>query len=325
MNKLNKKLCDEWNLNKNINPITKRTIKSNGPVYNNIEKNCNKIDGTDVKLANKKKTGKKGIINICEEWYKNKNVNPETGKSIKTNGPVYKRLLKLCEEKKTNSKTSSSTSSKVLKLCDEWKKNKTVNPETGYKIKENGPKYNYFKELCMNLNKKVKSSSSHQFQTPKSSSSSSVRPFQTPKSSSHNSFHSAKSSFSDISNRELLELFKENEELKRTIVNKFKKLHRLSASSSSSSNSNSSTSYYSSHHSSSPIHTNNSNNSNNSPVINPIFDKNDDKISSEEKRVANEIIDEIKDVIDNDKIKKESNKEIIRNGFFDRLAYIIGF
>jgi len=313
MNKLNKKLCDEWNLNKNINPITKRTIKSNGPVYNNIGKNCNKIDGIDVKVANKK-TGKKGIINICEEWYKNKNVNPETGKTIKTNGPVYKKLLKLCEEKKSNSKTSSSASSKTLRLCDEWKKNKTVNPETGYKIKENGPKYNYFKELCTNLNKKIKSSSSHQFHTPKSSSSS--HQFHTPKSSSRNSFHSAKSSFSDISNRELLELFKDNEELKRTIVNKFKKLHRLSASSS---NSNSSTSYYSS----SPIHSNS--NSNNSPLINPIFDKNDDKISSEEKRVANEIIDEIKDVIDNDKIKKESNKEIIRNGFFDRLAYIIGF
>jgi hypothetical protein len=322
MNKLNKILCDEWNSNKNINPITKRTIKSDGPVYNNIEKKCNKLNGSDVKVANKKKTGKKGIINICDEWLNNPNVNPETGKSIKKNGPVYKKLLKLCEEKKTNSKTSSSASSKTMRLCDEWKKNKTVNPETGYKIKENGPKYNYFKELCMNLNKKVKSSSSHHFQTPKSSSS---HHFHTPKSSSHNSFHTAKSSFSDISNRELLELFKENEELKRTIVNKFKKLHRLSASSSS--KSNPSTSYYSSQHSSSPIHSNssNNNNSNNSPVINPIFDKNDDKISSEEKRVANEIIDEIKDVIDNDKIKKESNKEIIRNGFFDRLAYIIGF
>jgi len=313
MNKLNKILCDEWNSNKNINPITKRTIKPNGPVYNNIEKKCNKLNGSDVKVVNKK-TGKKGIINICDEWLNNPNVNPETGKSIKKNGPVFKKLLKLCQEKKNKSKSSSSSvSSKTLRLCDEWKKNKTVNPETGYKIKENGPKYNYFKELCMNLNKKVKSSSSHHFQTPKSSSS---HHFHTPKSSPHNSFHTPRSSISDMTNKELLELFKENEELKRTIVNKFKKLHRLSASSS---NSNSSTSYYSSQHSSSPIH------SNNSPVINPIFDKNDDRFSSKASSIASEIIDDIKEAIDNDKIKKENNQEIIRTGFFDRLAYLIGF
>jgi hypothetical protein len=317
MNKLNKKLCDEWNSNKNINPITKRSIKENGPVYNNIEKNCNKIDGTDVKIANKK-TGKKGIINICEQWLNNPNVNPETGKSIKKNGPVYKRLLKLCEEKKskTRSSSSSSVSSKTLKLCDEWKKNKTINPETGYKIKENGPKYNYFKELCMNLNKKVKSSSSshHSFHSPKSSMSSSHRSFHSPKlssfSSSHHSFHTPKSSsVSNMSNRELLELFRENQELKQTIKDKFEKINKLSSKSNSSSSNSSS--YYSS-------------SSKHSSLIDPIFAKK----TSEQERLENEIVDEIRSNIPSStssSSKKEENKEIIRNGFLDRLAYLIGF
>jgi len=325
MNKLNKILCDEWNLNKNINPITKRTIKSNGPVYNNIEKKCNRFNRDDNRVRNNRKIEKKGIINICDEWFSNPNVNPETGKAIKTNGPVYKKLSKLCEEKKSKSKSSSSISSKTSKLCDEWKKNKTINPETGYKIKENGPKYNYFKQLCMNLNKKVKSSSPkssshHSFHTPKSSShhsfhtpkSSSHNSFHTPKSSSHNSFHTPKSSLTEMSNRELLELFKENQELKQSIVNKFKKLHRLSMSNSNSnSNSNSSSSYHSYPHSSSPIHSK-------SPLIDPIF-VNDYKISSEEKKIADEIIDEIKDVIDSEKIKKESNKNIMEEGFLGKL------
>ena len=83
---LNKKLCDEWDLNKNINPITKRNIKKNGPVYNNIEKKCKKITTNDDDK------------DICKEWLNNRNINPETGKLIKKNGSVYKKLLKLCEE-----------------------------------------------------------------------------------------------------------------------------------------------------------------------------------------------------------------------------------
>ena len=196
MNNLNKKLCDEWNSNKNINPITKRNIKSNGPVYNNIEKNCNKINSGTKKQTNK------GEKNICDEWLKNPSINPETGKSIKKNGPVFKKLTKLCKEKINKSKSSSdmSVSSKTKKLCSEWKNNPTINPETGYKIKIDGPKYNYFKNLCLNLNKKVKSSSSNiSYHTPPksfSSSSSRYHSIISNPSSSNPSFHSFKSSLS---------------------------------------------------------------------------------------------------------------------------------
>jgi hypothetical protein len=36
-------LCNEWNLNRNINPITKRKIKSEGAIYKNLLKNAIKI------------------------------------------------------------------------------------------------------------------------------------------------------------------------------------------------------------------------------------------------------------------------------------------
>jgi hypothetical protein len=222
MNKLNKILCDEWNSNKNINPITKRSIKPNGPVYNNFEKNCNKL-GNDKKI----KDIKKGSKNICDEWLNNPNINPETGKAIKKNGPVYKRLLKECEKKKDKSKSKSSSlssSSKTLKLCDEWKKNPTINPETGYKIKIDGPKYKYFKTLCMNLNKKVKSSSQHSFHTPKSSSH----------HSSYHSFHTNASSLSNISMKELKELLNHDKYFKEELEKKVEKLSDLIKSSSSS-------------------------------------------------------------------------------------------
>jgi hypothetical protein len=48
MDKLNKKLCDEWYLNKNKNPITKRTIKADGSIYKSILKKCSKFDEINI-------------------------------------------------------------------------------------------------------------------------------------------------------------------------------------------------------------------------------------------------------------------------------------
>ena len=33
---------------------------------------------------------------ICDKWSINKSINPETMRKIKENGPVYKKLEKLC-------------------------------------------------------------------------------------------------------------------------------------------------------------------------------------------------------------------------------------
>ena len=81
----NKKLCEEWMKNKNINPETKRKIKDTSPIYKNYIKLCN----TDIKTDNKK---------LCEEWMKNKNINPETKRKIKDTSPIYKKYIKLCNK-----------------------------------------------------------------------------------------------------------------------------------------------------------------------------------------------------------------------------------
>jgi hypothetical protein len=89
MDKLNKKLCDEWNLNKNKNPITKRTIKPDGAIYKSILNKCSKINN-DKKELNQD--------DLCKKWKLDKTKNPETRRIIKVNGPIYNKFLKLCGE-----------------------------------------------------------------------------------------------------------------------------------------------------------------------------------------------------------------------------------
>jgi len=332
MNNLNKRLCDEWNLNKSINPITKRNIKINGPVYNNLEKNCNNIG--NVKNSRDKK---KESLNICDEWFKNPNINPETKKSIKKNGQVYKKLFKLCDEKKVKSsekvskKLSSSDSSKTKQLCDQWIKNPTINPETGYKIKIDGPKYNYFKSLC--LNKKVKTPSPIKSKTPLLSKSS----YNTPLSSfsqyesiisKPNSISSNKS-ISKLSEEELKNIFDKDPKLKKSIEKKLSELNEIKKSKSSSYKSLSSSKSSSSFKSAKQPSKSSSKSS--SSIINPYFYHDDNtynrkKKSSEEIELESVIIEEIKKSISDDVDKKRSkDSSNMDKGFLGKLFNIFGF
>ena len=85
--------CKEWLLNKNINPITKRKIKIDGPTYKKFKELC----------YNKDKN--------CKEWLLNKNINPITKRNIKIDGPIYKKFNELCINKKILSLILSSNSS----------------------------------------------------------------------------------------------------------------------------------------------------------------------------------------------------------------------
>jgi len=78
----------------------------------------------------------------CKEWKLNKNINPETKRKIKNNGPVYKKYEKLCNN------------DDIKNYCDKWILNKNINPETKRKIKNNGPVYKKYEKLCNE--KKVK-------------------------------------------------------------------------------------------------------------------------------------------------------------------------
>lgn len=58
------------------------------------------ISSTPVNLANGVNFNSFGKINkgICQMFLQNKSINPTTGRKIKKNGPVYLKLIKLCEE-----------------------------------------------------------------------------------------------------------------------------------------------------------------------------------------------------------------------------------
>ena len=358
MNNLNIKLCNEWNSNKTVNPITKRNIKVNASVYNNIEKNCDKFITITNRTTNaiREKKVPKDDKDICKQLLNNPNINPKTGRTIKENGPIYKNLLKLCDEKrnktKSNSKTKSSSSldisSKTKKLCALWTKNPTINPETGYKIKIEGPKYKYFKSLCLDINRKVKSPSpeiikSPSFHSIKSSllsksskkpsskylslsSKSSKKPSSKylsldsnsksnkPSRSKSNSFRSAISSISSMNDEELKNLFDKDKKLKQSVFTKLKKIDNIKKSSLSSSIS-----------------------SIKSSIVNPYFYQGDDykpKKSSEETELEEEIFEEIKSSTsssskksDNKDENKDDNKDddTKKEGFLGKLFNIFGF
>ena len=76
---------------------------------------------------------------ICDIWLKNKNINPETLRKIKENGPLFKKLQKRCSLNRKSDK----------EICDKWFKNKMINPETLRKIKENGPLYRELQKRCL--------------------------------------------------------------------------------------------------------------------------------------------------------------------------------
>lgn len=98
---INDNICKEWNLNKIQNPLTKKKIKKDSPIYKNFEKICN--DNS-----------------ICKLWNLNKNINPITKRKIKNNSPIYKNFEKLCVENKIETIKSlilsKTNTEKTLKL-----------------------------------------------------------------------------------------------------------------------------------------------------------------------------------------------------------------
>ena len=88
---------------------------------------------------------------ICKEWLKNKNINPETKRKIKDTSPIYKKYLKLCNDDNNNDDNNNDDNNnddKIKNLCKEWIKNKNINPTTKRKIKDTSPIYKNYIKLC---------------------------------------------------------------------------------------------------------------------------------------------------------------------------------
>ena len=80
---------------------------------------------------------------ICNKWLANKTKNPETSRTIKENGTIYKKLSKLCSLNQDKKEKLSKS-----EICNKWIANKTKNPETLRTIKENGIIYKKLSKLC---------------------------------------------------------------------------------------------------------------------------------------------------------------------------------
>ena len=184
--------CNKWHNNPLINPISKRPIKKDGPIYKTFQKECASI----LKLSVKKNTNPIYNTDNCKKWRNNPLINPISKRAIKKDGPIYKTFQKECDNIKLSPKNKviiKSSNNDDTELCKKWIANKLINPKTNKPIKLNGPLY---KQYLLKCSKFLQSSKS-----PSSSSSSSS--FKKPSSSKSSSSSSSKSSsikvFSDSS------------------------------------------------------------------------------------------------------------------------------
>ena len=146
-------ICNEWKKNKLVNPITKYTIKYNGPTYNKLHKKCEskltpKKDDKSVSVNEIYSTKFKKIItkDICSKWNKNKEINPYTNRAIKKENAIYNEFLKLCsailpEEAKEELKKPKEEAKKEVKKPKEESKKEVKKPkEEAKKHKEEAKK-----------------------------------------------------------------------------------------------------------------------------------------------------------------------------------------
>lgn len=156
-----KPYCNNWEKNKDLNPFTGGNITKN--MYKLLEIVCIKSP-----TAYKSKSPRDRNISVtkCKDFLKNKNINPITGRTIKDNGAVQKKLIKQCQQlklsdssysnpRKSRSRNKkprnpprnpsiSSSADKLRKICEEWFNNRGIDPISRKKIR---PNFKIYKSL----------------------------------------------------------------------------------------------------------------------------------------------------------------------------------
>ena len=80
--------------------------------------------------------------NKCSQWLATPSVNPYTGRTIKIDGPTYKKLHVECNRSRSRSRSRSKNH------CESWFENPLVNPATGRAIKRDGPTFKLLQRNC---------------------------------------------------------------------------------------------------------------------------------------------------------------------------------
>ena len=154
--------CEEWNINKTINPSqpvnphSNRKISVKSALYKTINKECNKFqDSTKAKSKSiksnsspidKKVLNSKLSLQDCIQWMKDKTKNPKSGYTLGPNSEALQAIKKECQSllelynlnEKQSSKSSSTVSSSVksnndsLSILNSPKKSST--PESHFEL-----------------------------------------------------------------------------------------------------------------------------------------------------------------------------------------------
>lgn len=85
--------CEEFLKNPHINPRTRRQISPEGNVYKKLMRECS----TPSRAQSRARSRARSRKHPCEEFLKNSNINPKTGRKISPEGNVYKKLVRECE------------------------------------------------------------------------------------------------------------------------------------------------------------------------------------------------------------------------------------
>ena len=158
--RISSKPCEEWLLNRTVNPRSGRKIKVGGPTYRQLEQECSNPTTPESETTIREAST---TAEPCEEWLLNRTVNPRSGRKIKVGGPTYRQLEKECSnpttpEPETTIREASTTTireaSTTAEPCEEWILDRTVNPRSGRKIKVGGPTYRQLEQECSNPSSK---------------------------------------------------------------------------------------------------------------------------------------------------------------------------
>lgn len=93
-----KRMCELWLSNPLQNPETGLKIKRNGPTFMEWKTKCKELGFNNRPLS----PGKGGQMSYdsCQEWNKNKLINPITGRKIIRGGRIYTKIEKACTNMK---------------------------------------------------------------------------------------------------------------------------------------------------------------------------------------------------------------------------------
>ncbi|AAS18054.1 unknown [Singapore grouper iridovirus] len=139
-------VCEDFHLDPSRNPRTGKLIKEGGPVYRKLMEECTEEGAVDVR-PRRGLFAEMDLDGKCDEFRRDPSRNPTTGRPIKIDGPIYKKLIRECGEETEDERPRKRDMSPEEK-CDEFRRDPSRNPITGKTIKVGGPVYRKLEKEC---------------------------------------------------------------------------------------------------------------------------------------------------------------------------------